>query len=181
MTTITSDEAANRLETAIVELEDLQKHWDSLAWWERNASLENVFDLIFDIQYIPEYAKRCELIQDKAEELDVENMADYPSDEALKNDTEKSLLYAGNPRLNVGICIGLMQVLSPDEIEELASHMGIDSEDHLDVLLKLNNRSMSAYYSLRNKIGDMLMYQCSQARKESLRCQKVFRTHYDLT
>jgi hypothetical protein len=164
MTTITSEEAADRLETAIVELENLQKHWSDLAWWERNMSLEVAFDLIFDIKDVPEYAKRCNLILDKAEELDCENMKTYPSDEALKNDPDMELLYAGNPRLPQGVCVDLMQSFSEDDIAELAEYVGVEADTPLDVLLTLNNSSLSTFYALRNRVGEMVKGQIRAAQ-----------------
>ncbi|GEM_PF-6745919 len=164
MTAIDNDTAAVRLASATTELEDLRKYWSNLAWWERNMSLEAAFDCIFEVQNIDEYKSRCELIIDKAEELDVENMATYPSDEELENDTDMDLYYQGNPRLPQGMCVDLMQRFSSPEIAELADYMGVDAEEPLDVLLELNNRSMATYYALRNRIGEMVKGQIQYAQ-----------------
>ncbi|WP_319507242.1 hypothetical protein [uncultured Methanolobus sp.] len=150
------DNAADLLEEATIELTSLQKHWNSLAWWERNMSLENVFDLIFDIKMLPEYVRRCGIIEDKAEELDVLNMADYPSDEALANDTGMELYYEGNPRLCQGHTYDLLQSLSDDDIKSIAARIDIDESNPRECLIEVMGCSMSSFYAVRNTVGEVI-------------------------
>jgi hypothetical protein len=159
-----TDEHSQHIESATQEMEDLKKYWKDLAWWERDAALNNVFDLIFEIQNIHEFKVRCQMIQAKAEEYAYMNEQDYPSEEELANDPEMDFYYAGNPRLCQGICVDLMQSFSRDDITSLASYMGVDAEEPLDVLMKLNNRSTSIYFALRNKVGSMISEQIHAAQ-----------------
>jgi len=156
------DKAAELLESATIELKSLQRHWNSLAWWERNASLEAAFDYIFNIQHVREYSKRCEMIQDRAETLDIENMKTYPSEEDLKNDPDMCLYFMDNPRLNLGICIGFIEAFGPDDIAELADYMNV-TPDKCVLIDVLNNTSLAHFYALRNRIGSMVKGQIQQA------------------
>lgn len=171
MTTIDPDTAADRLASATTELEQLQTLWDSLIWWERDAVLTAVFDLIFDIKDFDEHKARCETIQDIAEELSHQNSNDYPSEAALRAD-DGTLLYMGNPRLNRGQTIDILKQMPEEEIAKISAHIGTDADP--EALISVMDRSMSAFYAIRNKVGDIVM------QTQSHHAQAAFKSHYKL-
>jgi hypothetical protein len=156
---MTNSLAASYFQKAEREMIDLKLFWDSLTWWERDISLTAIFDYLFELRDINEYKTRCQLITDMAEEYAFENESNYPTDEELGNDMDNDL----TPRLPQHLCVPLIQSFSPEDIAELAQYMGVEADEPLEVLLTLNNRSMSAYYALRNRIGTIVKGQIQQA------------------
>ncbi|MEZ5334170.1 MAG: hypothetical protein R2741_02480 [Methanolobus sp.] len=153
------DDAAETLERALVEMEDLKKFWKDLTWWERDASLEVVFDLIFDLAAVPEYKRRAEMIRDRAEQYAFQNESDYPSAEALAADENMELYYAGNPKLPQGQAVKLLRTFPETDIADLARHIGADDNNTpLESIIHATGRSLSAMFCIRNYVGE-----CSQA------------------
>lgn len=132
------------------ELVDLKKYWHMLAWWERDMSLDAVFDYIFDIKELPEFAARCEIIQDVAEELAFQNEANYPSDEDLAADTEMKLYYMGQPRLPHGQAVKILKAFTQEQVEGIC----FDEVDYdVDDIVNAMFRSTAAFFAVRNSIG----------------------------
>ncbi|WP_048135218.1 hypothetical protein [Methanolobus tindarius] len=132
------------------ELIDLKKYWHMLAWWERDVSLEAVFDYISDIEELPEYAARCAIVQEVAEELAFQNEANYPSDEELAADKNMSLYYLGKLRLPHGQAVKILKAFTPEQVEAIC----FDEVDYtVDTIIDAMFRSTAAFFAVRNSIG----------------------------
>jgi hypothetical protein len=121
-----------------------------LAWWERDMSLTAVFDYISDIEELPEYAARCAIIQDVAEELAFQNERYYPSDEELAADKDMKLYYAGNPRYNQGQAVEILRGFTPEQVEAICFD---EAEYDVDDIINAMYRSTAAFFAVRNSIG----------------------------
>lgn len=148
-----TDEAAKCLRSAEIELQDLQRYWSGLCWWEREAALHNVSEQLEKIKD-SDYAFRCGLARDIAKELSVENEKEYPTSEELATDKNSVLLYAGQPPLNMVQAMELLKHLSKEDISALAAHIG--TETNIKSLINVMDRSMSAFYAVRNRVGDII-------------------------
>ncbi|WP_319506921.1 hypothetical protein [uncultured Methanolobus sp.] len=149
------------LKSAEAEYKDLKKYWSDLSWWERDEAIEAIMGYVEE--YGPDseapaaWKERTSKLRVEAKKLYCENAPDRPSiREQVLDDKEKKLWYDGNPKLNWGRCMDAIKGLSHDEQVELAEYIGISFIDDSDVsqsLMCVTNRSLTAFYALRNRVG----------------------------